>query len=534
MRSKYLNSISEIEYEELTEKLLQIQNKKCFICQKLIDEIQKTNIDHIIPLANKGKDDENNFAVTHESCNKSKQDANLNIARIMSRLKDIQERVSSKHRSASLDDILKEYGGAKYDFAYKIEDDQLLYTLDNLEDTTIYKTQIFTDELSKEKTCFIKVPIEYIFHDEIINPRGINSSISLLIKEFDKSNPQLHLSLARLDDGKIRIFDGQHKAVAQILLCQNSLLLRLFIDPDVNRLIETNANAGSKLRQVAFDKSIMRQLNNTLYQERVRKYQEEHKLSADCYDFSEVELVEYFKGINGNIKKYIIDAIKSSITYDSNNKLKDYIDFEGKAKSMPISHSTFDKVFLSQYINSKRVLNSPISKNSDEGLNPRELEISQIVKLMNIIAETIYIDKFNPEIGVSQIEQKIIDKKDNNILDEHLIAYRMSKEEVVYNWNLYILNVIKTYFLTNAISHEEKNLFQTKFEDRLWSNLTNFISNLAELPLWKDRTMADTIFAGKKNYDYWKKIFETSCAPDGGAVLAQKINFMDMIKDPQL
>ncbi len=531
MASKYLSSLSKDEYDNLTEKLLEIQSHKCFICQKEIDSTQIINVDHIVPLANKGKDEESNFAVTHESCNKSKQDADLRIARVLSRLKDIQEKASSNRISASLNEVLADFEGGKYNFSYREEAGNLIYSFNELKDTNVYRTPIYTDNLSGERSCFINLPIEYIHHDQKINPRGLNSSISLLVKEFEKGNPQLHLSLARIENNKVLLFDGQHKAVAQILLGQRNILLRVFITPNVDRLTETNANAGSKLRQIAFDKSIMRQLNNTLYQERVRKYQAEHNLEQDCFDFSEVELVEYFKGVTGNIKKYIIDAIKSGVTYDPSNKLKDYIDFEGKAKTLPISHSTFDKVFLSQYIDSKRVLSSKISEKSDEGLNPRELEISQIVRLMNIIADTIYVDKFDPEIGVYQVEQKIIGRKDSQITDEHLIAYRMSKEEIVYNWNKYIRKIITNYFDTNAISYNDKNLFQTKFDDRLWNNLKNFISNLAALPLWKDRTMADTHFAGKKNYDYWKTIFETSKTPDGVCVLASKIHFVEMQRD---
>ena len=44
----------------------------------------------------------------------------------------------------------------------------------------------------------------------------------------------------------------KHKAVAQILLGTKSLLLRIFISPDIDRLTETNTNAGSVLSQIAF------------------------------------------------------------------------------------------------------------------------------------------------------------------------------------------------------------------------------------------------------------------------------------------
>ena len=532
MPSKYLASLNAEQRTALEQKLLNQQNHKCYICQKPIESFQKVNIDHIVPLANKGEDKETNFAITHESCNKSKQDADLTVARALARLTTIQDRVAiNKHKSASLADVLEDFGGSKYDFHYSVKDDILKYSFDDLGDVDIKSSIIITDEMSNERTCFISVPLEYLFHDRIINPRGINSSISLLVKEFYKGNPQLHTALARIDEGKIRIFDGQHKAVARILLGAKSILVRLFIDPDVDRLTMTNATAGSTLRQIAFDKSIMRQLNNTLYQERVKQYQAEHALSPDCFDFSEIQLADYFKGVSGNIKKYIIDAIKSSITTSPDNKLKDYIDFEGKAKSLPISHSTFDKVFLSQYIDPKRILKEPISYKTDEGLNPRELEISQIVKVMNIIADEIYIDKFNPDVGVYRIEQRIIDGKDADISDNHLIAYRMSKEEVVYNWNLYVKKVIRTYFDFNSVPYNEENLFQTKFDDRLWKNLRNFIKRLAALPLWKDRSMSETYFAGKQPYDYWKTIFETGKTSEGADVMAERLQLQEMIKD---
>lgn len=532
MASKYLSSLSESEYKNLTNKLFNIQNETCFICQKSIDlEINSTNIDHIIPLANKGKDLEENFALTHESCNKSKQDSNLNIARILHFLKNIQNEINeNENRSASLNDLLIKLNGSKFDFKYKIEENVLKYSFDKIGDIINYETHIFEDKLSKEKSIFIEVPIEYLFHDALINPRGINSSINLLVKEFQKGNPQLHLSLARIDDNKIKVFDGQHKAVAQLLLGNKKILVRLFINPNIDRLTETNTNAGSSLRQIAFDKSIMRQLNNTLYFERIRKFQIDHNLTEDNFDFSEEQIVEYFKGENVNIKKYIIDSLKHSITYSKDNRLKDFIDFEGKAKELPISYSAFEKTFLSQFIDSKLILKSNISYKSDAGLNPRELEISQLVKLLNIIAEEIYVNKFNPEIGVARIEQKIIDKKDTEISDEHLIAYRISKEEIVYNWIQYLKKVIENYFNNTGKLFDSNKLFQTEFQDQLWINITNFIKNLKELPLWKDRSMASNIFSGKNNYEYWKVIFETGKTSDNVQVIAKPLNFVEMIK----
>lgn len=532
MASKYLSALSKENYSKLTKKLWDIQNKKCFICEDKIDlDLNTTNIDHIIPLAGKGKDIEENFAVTHETCNKSKQDANLKIARVLSRLNKIQRKVAlNGKKSASLKEVLEFYSGSQFEFKYTIDEDLLNYSFSNIGDNKIYQTNIFTDNLSDEKSCFIEMPIEYIFHDEIINPRGINRSIGKLVKEFDKGNPQLHLSLVRIHENKLKVFDGQHKAVAQILLGTRKLVVRVFLNPNIDRLTETNTNAGSTLRQIAFDKSIMRQLNNTLYSERVKRYQTEHNLSEDNFTFSEQQIIDYFKGDGANIKKYVTDAIKHSVTYTKDNKLKDYIDFEGKAKDLPISYSAFDKTILSSFISTKLILKTPIDYKTDEGLNPREVEINQIVQLLNILADKIYVNKFKPEIGVSRIEKKIIDGKDTEISDEHLIAYRISKEEILHNWLIYLKMVIKAYYTNLGIMVNDNEILQQPFDDQLWTNIENFVDNLYELPLWKDRGMASTIFAGKNTYDYWKTIFETSKSVDGAQVLATPLNFMEMIK----
>jgi len=532
MASKYLSSLTKDEYSGLTKKLWNIQNHRCFICEDEIDlDLNTTNIDHIVPLANKGNDAEVNFAVTHESCNKEKQDANLKTARILQRLRKIQKSVHAETgKPASLKDVLKNYNGSQYILKYKIENDEIKYSFSDIGDNKTYQTSVFTDNLSSEQSCFIEVPIEYLYHDEIINPRGINNSIGKLIKEFDKKNPQLHLSLARVDNGKLKIFDGQHKAVAQILLGTRKFAIRIFLEPNIDRLTETNTNAGSTLRQIAFDKSIMRQLNNTLYSERVKKYQIAHALKEDDYSFSEQQLIDFFKGDGANIKKYIIDSIKHSITNAKDNKLKDYIDFEGKAKELPISYSAFDKTILSSFVSSKLILNTPIDSKTDEGLNPRELEINQIVKILSILAENVYINKFLPEVGTARVEKKIIDKKDNEITDDHLIAYRISKEEILYNWLQYLKKVITTYFSNTGKIFIEEKIFQTPFDDQLWINIENFVKNLNQLPLWKDRSMASTIFSGKNNYDYWKVIFETGKSLDGAIVLTSPLNFIEMIK----
>ncbi|MCM1334994.1 MAG: hypothetical protein NC237_08080, partial [Eubacterium sp.] len=271
-----------------------------------------------------------------------------------------------------------------------------------------------------------------------------------------------------------------------------------------------------------------RQLHDTLYADRIKKYQQDHNLGSDDYSFSEQQLVEYFKG--DNIKKYINDSAKHQITHSMDNKLRTFIDFEGRAKELPISYNAFEKTFLACFLDNKRVLNKPINYKIDEGKNPREIEQKQIIRLLNIIAEEIYIDKFNPDVGVYRIENKIIDGKDADITDDHLAAYRISKEEIMYNWMLWLKKVIENYFSNTGKMYDQGSEFQIELDEQLWVNITNFVRNLIKLPLWKNRDLAGTVFSGKNTYNYWKTVFETGNNPDDVQVLAKPLNYIEMIR----
>lgn len=519
MHSPTLDKMSKEDRKALETRLFERQEGVCFICQKKIEmALHELDVDHIIPLSNGGKDEEVNFALTHATCNRSKNDSNLEIARSIFRIKNIQADVSAKeHRDANLDDLLKTVGGAQYDFQYTIEGNQIKYTFDKIGDSTVYTSPIFTDNLSKEQTCFVELPLSYLFHDHEINPRGINSTISKLIKEFYSGNPQLHTSLARIKDGKVCIFDGQHKAVAQIVLGTQKLLVRIFLNPNFGRLRETNKRAGYELRQVAFDKGILTQLNSAQYNEKVKEYQTSHKLAEDDFSFSEMDVAEYFKG--DKIKTYITDNLKENVVKSPENKLIQFIDFEGRGKDLPISYNAFSKTFLSIFIDTKKILTVPL----DSDNNPRNLEKEQLIRLENMIAENLFIGKYKAEVGVAQIENKLISGKDAEITDSHLVCTRLSREHIMWAWLTKLGEIIETNFYANGKAAavkdgNGKNLFKTEFPEQLWINIDNYLKNLIEIPLWKDRTKASSTFNGNPGNSYWQNIFNTG-KDDNGAEL---------------
>ena len=100
----------------------------------------------------------------------------------------------------------------------------------------------------------------------------------------------------------------------------------------------------------------------------------------------------------------------------------------------------------------------------------------------------------------------------------------------MYNWIQYIELLIKHFFSMTGELYDDQNLFPIKFPDQLWTNIRAFIRNLRDLPLWRDRSMASTVFGGKQVYDYWNTAFRTGKTPDGTLVLSKPINVVEMIK----
>jgi hypothetical protein len=284
-----------------------------------------------------------------------------------------------------------------------------------------------------------------VYHDERINLRSIGPNVRGLVEEFHKGRPQLHVALGWIDtaefpDARVRVFDGQHKAAAQILLGVRDLPIRIFVDPAFEVLLTANTNAGTILRQVAFDKSVQRRLGSSILLDRVNRYREDKGLTEDDDSFSERSLVDHFKGEQRAVARYVLDGVRNAITYSPDNKLSDFVEYAGKGYEKPFSYSAIEKTFYSKFIYLK-MLETSWNHRAEIGENPRALEVAQISRLMSAIAEKLYIGKYDDEIGTRRLENKI-QKKEEEVPERHLRAFRMAKEEILHCWIGYIGKII--------------------------------------------------------------------------------------------
>jgi len=522
--------------DQLAARLEEIQQGKCFIClEPLRRDFEKWEIDHIIPRAKGGKDDENNYAITHERCNRAKLDSDLRVARCMAGYERIKDRCAKEGPNRpNLGDFLEEYGGGKHSVRIRLEKDAVELSLSAIGARPLH-LPLYIDKLSGIKYFFAELPIEYLFHDVRINPRAIGTRIRGLIEEFLAGRPQLHPSLGWVEvpggggDVKLSIFDGQHKAVAQLLLGVRFLPVRVFVNPDLDVLLETNTRAGTVLRQVAFDKSIQRYLGSQIFWEKVEAFKQATSRAEDDLSFSEQDLVKFFRGEHREMKRYILDDVRTAVIHDPNNRLKDYVEFGGKATEKPLSYNTIEKTFFSLFVH-KEPLALPLGHKFEVGENPRQLEKVQLVQLMNIFAEEVLIGRYDFDRGTYRIEEAI--RQGEDVPDAHLRAVRMAREEILYNILRYVRDCAKRFFLMQGGRMvEEEELFQQAFPDLLWDHIRRVVRNMAALPIWvnKDVTASSAVFGGKQLYDFWKHVFDTGTTPSGLRVLAKAVMLDDLL-----
>lgn len=530
-----LRQLSAAERSEVIQNLWEAQGGVCFITGKKIDLLlhaDSVDIDHIIPTRDGGKDDVTNWALTFASANRSKQAANLHVARILSKLDDIRSSVTDP-RGLNLGHILADRGGAKHAFANQQADEKALrYSLAAIGETDVVSAPIWQDRLSKLRYAFVLLPKEFLFHDERLNPRGIGSNIRGLIEEFHKGYPQLHVPLAWIDSAeaggsKVRIFDGQHKAAAQLLLGEDWLPVRLFIDPDPDLLLTANNHAGTTLRQVAFDKATQRHMGASIFRDRVERFRAERGHPPDYSHFTEQQLVDHFKGEQAQMRRYVIDNQRNAILYDPDNRLRDYIEMGGKGTDRPISYSAVEKAIYSQLI-SGTMLDTPDDYKLEEGENPRDLERSQVVRLLNLLADRLYIGKYDFEFGSGKLESKV--QKGESVPPDHLRAHRIGREEVLHALFGLVLDVCQMSFVSSGIIWDKESPFQRRLPDSLWNTLDSFVRNFGELSVWKSQSLSATVFGGKQNFQFWKDAFKTGTA-NGVPILGGKpLNLLDLMK----
>lgn len=513
-----LTKLSRDERDELVKRLHTGSNGVCYVCRKVINlQVHDVDVDHIIALTRGGQDGESNWGLTHSGCNRSKGARDLQLQRL---LYDFKSHVD-KHTSMKTGDgggdftlleALKELVPVQQEVGCELQGEsmRLSWTADGQPFTETFS--LLQERSRPPAQSFVgMIPFVCLHHDRNINPRSI-VDLEPMIEEFYNGYPQLQPSLATLtlnsDTGKARIllFDGQHKAAAQLYAGKDRLLVRVFVNYDLNRLKETNYRAHTKLAQVHFPQLINDRVGADLFSGEFDHFTRE----SDPTKGSEHG---FFKGLTSKsqrteFRQYSQNYLRYEVLTGKAGGLDNHIlDFTetvmARSQRYPLSYDTLQHTFLQHFLFLK-----PAREPLEVSEPFRRHERQNLVRLMNLFVEEILASgRFDLNLGIHRLEERLSTSPES-IPDSHLRAYRLCRKPSMIIWALELRRAM-VLMLNAKMRYKDSDWaadrpLWVEIHEEDWGQIRRMLRAVRDHKIWGERTSPDLMEAitstRKKNW----------------------------------
>lgn len=373
----------------------------CYICEDTLNGYDDNEIqyDHIFAhaLDMTGGEDLDKFAPIHASSNPAKK--NCHIGKGTKSWYDYKEELRIKRKLqeiAGLKDLCKDARQCSFK---KVSDTEIELNGKRIE---LHNQKLFGKE--DNLYFFDDIDIDYIENDNLIQLRPLDEDKILPLTLHLRNSVQLLPSIGRLDtkENKIKIFDGQHKAVAQIVGNEKeSIPCIVFIDPDISSLQRTVFDAHSKFLQQRYKRSHIMDKIAEQYKAKVEQW----KLVHGDSPYSEMDILRGES--KAQRRKIILASILEELSNCGNfiesqyNFERDFVDITKKKKGRhnPMLWDNYER-FISLLANLEPVSETPVLVN-----NYRADEIENLKYILGNIYWHAIKDKWNPDNADSEAHQ---------------------------------------------------------------------------------------------------------------------------------
>lgn len=361
----------------------------CYLCETTLDGYADNEIqyDHIYAYADGYSQDLANFAPVHASTQPGKRNCHKEKGRKSPYQYKEEKRIRlSMQGITGLKDICPQ--AESVDISLDIAHDAVRL---NGRTLPLYKQRLnnrdylyFFDEIDKR----------YIENDDKIQLRPLEDKIYGMILHL-RDHPQLLPSIGRVDlnDRKIKIFDGQHKAVAQLIGNQRECVPCLvFVNPDVEELQVTVFAAHTDFLQQRYKKSHIDDKLAQIYADRIRAFREQ--VGNPQAPFTERDILRHDSAADR--RKFIRSQIINELR-DTHDFIDRYVaqDRKGQRQKPMIWESL--EAFVGTFCNLEAV-----EVLSDDPKNYRSDEIENVKFLLDNLEKHAIVGKWNPNLPDSE------------------------------------------------------------------------------------------------------------------------------------
>jgi len=254
-----------------------------------------------------------------------------------------------------------------------------------------YDFPIYPCPTTNWKYFYGTLPVESIGNDRELQPRPLReASLWKLYRHF-QINTQISPSICRMEEtGSILLFDGQHKAAAQIWAGRPMIECKVYVNPNKRLLKETNLDAHGPYRQMSFYSHELMQKYADIFGEDWNEYMETEGMKSELgfYNF----LINVKQKTRAQARNEIALAMFKRIVDDENNGLSKFLSEKNRGRKQPLTFARLKKTFFQHML-----LTPPVEDEFESDTDCREYEKYNLINLMNIISEEGLENKWNPE-----------------------------------------------------------------------------------------------------------------------------------------
>lgn len=457
-----------VEKRQLNEvekqKILEQHGRRCFVDGEPVSEEEPVEFHHIKPFSRGGPTNLDNIAPV---CRKH----HLTIGTMS--LQEYRDKLELEKFFEGdpkyLDDVIQlKKGHCGEDFKYEIRDNLIkMYFKDAQPEYPFYECPT-TDW----KYFYATLPVEYIANDKELQPRALRQASMWNLYRHFQMNTQLAPSICRIDDnGKLFLFDGQHKAAAQIWAGHSKIECKVYLNPDDRRLKETNLEAHGPFRQMSFYSHELMKKYADIFGEDWAEYMETEgeKSELGFLNF----LMHSKKKTRAKARNEIALAMYNEMIDDPANKLSGYLSEKHRGRKQPLTFARLKKSLFDQML-----FPPPVKDEFESDADHRKDEKGNLVGLMNIIAEEGLEGRWNP------------DRNDST----HRKAERIFSAGAVRAWAVLLKDAINTH-LRHYTDDERRRFFYRNVDDDEFNYFRQFVQKIFSHQIWDDPDPSGEIVA---------------------------------------
>jgi len=373
--------------DEEKKVILERYGRKCFATGHAIPETESLHFDHVHAFALGGASELDNIAPMCEQHNKAKGTLALGDFRVKLRVEDFFRRGDRLTLRDLLQYLKEQKDIDSFGEAVTVSETDGHITLETHAHSSSHP--LYVCDRTGWKYFYASLPVSILNSDDDENHQfGLQPRFLILDKVFDlyrhfQIYPVLQPSIGRIHENRLLLFDGQHKAAALLWNSRRTIECKLYLNPNVRILNETNIAAHDKFAQLRFFSSVMiLKLANQFGKD----FLEYRKLEDDTVK-SESGFLNYFEKVHeseltkAERNKRFRSYLYNSILEDPDNKTKPLVSTSNRSSSaQPLTVDMLSKSLFGCFLYTE-----PVADNMATDAYRREFEFQNNIRLLNIL-----------------------------------------------------------------------------------------------------------------------------------------------------